>query len=61
MGSIKRFFEKLRYNSQFKELERLLKIRRYSMAMLFCFILMYLSVMIMQIVESMGDCFDIKY
>jgi hypothetical protein len=33
------------------------KIRKYSMMMLGCFVMMYLVVMVLQIVDSMGELF----
>lgn len=38
-------------------MKRPTKIRRYSMMMLGCFVMMYLVVMVLQIVDSMGELF----
>ncbi len=59
------YFQMLSHDFKQLELQRLkaevmkrpAKIRRYSMLMLGCFIMMYLVVMILQIVESMGKLF----
>jgi hypothetical protein len=38
-------------------MKRPAKIKKYSMMMLGCFVMMYLVVMLLQIVESMGELF----
>ncbi|SKC73419.1 hypothetical protein SAMN02194393_02721 [Maledivibacter halophilus] len=59
------YFQMLSHDFKQLELQRLKsevmkrpgKIRRYSMLMLGCFIVMYLTVMMLQIVENMGRLF----
>ncbi|SKC77664.1 secretion protein F [Maledivibacter halophilus] len=59
------YFQMLSHDFKQLELQRLKaevmkrpgKIRRYSMLMLGCFIMMYLTVMMLQIVENMGKLF----
>jgi len=56
------YFQMLSHDLKIIELQRLKtlvmkrpgKIRKYSFAMLFCFLLMYLSVMLMEIVNTLG-------
>lgn len=59
------YFQMLSHDFKQFELQRLKaevmkrpsKIRKYSMMMLGCFVMMYLVVMVLQIVESMGELF----
>jgi len=59
------YFEMLSHDFKALEIQKLKaevmkrpgKIKKYSMMLLGCFILTYLSVMFMQIIESMGDLF----
>jgi len=59
------YFQMLAHDLKQLELQRLKtiamkrpgKIRKYSFAMLFCFLLMYLSVMFVEIVKALGDMF----
>lgn len=59
------YFQMLSHDFKQLELQRLkaevmkrpAKIRKYSMMMLGCFVMMYLVVMVLQIVESMGELF----
>jgi hypothetical protein len=59
------YFEMLSHDFKQLEIQRLKaevmkrpgKIKKYSMMLLGCFILTYLSVMFIQIVESMGELF----
>ncbi|MFT9493892.1 type II secretion system F family protein [Anaerosolibacter sp.] len=59
------YFQMLSHDLKQLELQRLKtiamkrpgKIRKYSFAMLFCFLLMYLSVMFVEIVKALGDMF----
>lgn len=59
------YFQMLSHDFKQLELQRLKaevmkrpsKIRKYSMMMLGCFVIMYLVVMVLQIVESMGELF----
>jgi len=59
------YFQMLAHDLKQLELQRLKtiamkrpgKIRKYSFAMLFCFLLMYLSVMFVEIVKALGNMF----
>jgi len=59
------YFQMLSHDLKQLELQRLKtiamkrpgKIRKYSFAMLFCFLLMYLSVMFVEIVKTLGNMF----
>lgn len=70
IGAIRRdnnivYFQMLSHDFKQLELQRLKgevmkrpsKIRKYSMMMLGCFVMMYLVVMVLQIIENMGDLF----
>jgi hypothetical protein len=60
------YFQMLSHDFKQLELQRLKaevmkrppKIRKYSMMMLGCFVMMYLVVMVLQIVDSMGELFS---
>jgi len=59
------YFQMLSHDLKQLELQRLktiamkrpAKIRKYSFAMLFCFLMMYLSVMFVEIIETLGKLF----
>src|SRR6056297_3448313 len=59
------YFQMLAHDLKQLELQRLktiamkrpAKIRKYSFAMLFCFLMMYLSVMFVEIIETLGKLF----
>ena len=59
------YFQMLTHDLKQKEIQRLKtlamkrpsKIRKYSFAMLFCFMLMYLSVMFIEIISTLGKMF----
>jgi Flp pilus assembly protein TadB len=59
------YFQMLSHDLKQQELQRLktiamkrpAKIRKYSFAMLFCFLMMYLSVMFVEIIETLGKLF----
>lgn len=59
------YFQMLSYDLKQLELQRLktiamkrpAKVRKYSFAMLFCFLMMYLSVMFVEIIETLGKLF----